>query len=321
MTFRKKLGKSVDRILANRKEIVHQALEAGYDGDYEYALDLLDEVIYLFDSALDTPNTKAEFWHLKARALSELGRYEEALKAVEKSKEFLKIFIKNSLKGIILPSDDEDYDMDFLNLTHSDILRNLKRYEEALKVILPEKPEGFIAGKLSKYLKEVPVEPDVAMMQAHLLSHLGKNTEALELIDVFLKEEPKDIEAWCDKSEILLEFEKYNEALEACEQGLEIDPDDGDLLGQKGLVLLDLEKPKEALSFLEQSIQSDPTDSISWYNRACALSILNKKEESLDALTVATGLASENIISMKDDKDLDNIRDAERFKRLANQEI
>ena len=79
MTFRKKLGKSVDRILANRKEIVHQALEAGYDGDYEYSLDLLDEVIYLFDSALDTPNTKAEFWHLKARALSELGRYEESI--------------------------------------------------------------------------------------------------------------------------------------------------------------------------------------------------------------------------------------------------
>ena len=93
------------------------------------------------------------------------------------------------------------------------------------------------------------------------------------------------------------------------------------MLGQKGIVLLDLEKPKEALSFLEQSIQSDSTDDISWYNKACALSLLNKKEESLDALTVATGLDSENIIQMKDEKDFDNIRDTERFKRLANQEI
>ncbi len=321
MAFRKKLAKTVDRVMTNRKEIVRQALEAGYDGDYEYALELLDEVIYLFDSALDTPNTKAEFWHLKAKALQELERNEEALKAIEKSKEFLKISIKNSLKGIVLPKDDEDYDMDLLNITHSDILYDLQRYEEALKVIIPEKPDGFLARKLSKYIKEAPVEPDVAMMQVHLLYRLGKNTEALDLVDEFLKEELKDIEAWSCKSEILQELEKYEEALIACDKGLEIDPDDADLLGHKGVVLLNLKKPKEALLYLEQSIQSDSTDDVSWYNKACALSILDKKEESLDALTVAAGLDSENIIQMKDEKDLDNIRDTERFKRLASQEI
>ena len=93
------------------------------------------------------------------------------------------------------------------------------------------------------------------------------------------------------------------------------------MLGLKGSVLLSLKKSEEALSFFEQSIQSDSTDDVSWYNKACALSILNKTEEALDALTVATGLDSENIIEMKDDKDLDNIKNTERFKRLANQEI
>jgi len=319
--FSKKLGKAVDRFTTDRKETVHLALEAGYDGDYEYALELLDEVIYLFDSVLDTPNTKAEFWHLKARALQELERHEEALKAIVKSKEFLEISIKNSLKGIVLPSDDEDYDSLSLDITHSDILHDLGKYEEALKVISIDEPDGFLARKLSKYIKKASVAPDVLMMQAHLLSHLEKNTEALELIDMFLKEEPKDVEGWYEKSDVLSELKKPDEALKACEKGLEIDPDDSDLLGQKGIVLLDLEKPKEALSFLEQSIQSDSTDDISWYNKACALSLLNKKEESLDALTVATGLDSENIIQMKDEKDLDNIRNTERFKRLVNQEI
>ena len=115
MTFRKKLGKAVDRVMTNRKETVRLALEAGYDGDYEYALEILDEAIYLFDSVLDTPNTKTEFWHLKAKALQELDRGEEALKAIEKSKEFLEISIKNSLKGIVFPTDDEDYDITLLN--------------------------------------------------------------------------------------------------------------------------------------------------------------------------------------------------------------
>ena len=315
MKLSKKLGKTVDRFTTDRKETVRLALEAGYDGDYEYALELLDEVIYLFDSALDKPNTKVEFWHLKAKALQELQRHEEALKAIEKSKEYLKF----SITSEILHSEDL-YEIELLNITHSDILHDLGKYEEALKVISSE-PNGFLARKLSKYVKKAPVTPDVLMIQAHLLSHLEKNTEALELVDMFLKEEPNDIEGWFEKSDVLQELEKPDEALKACEKGLEIDPDDSDLLGQKGIVLLDLEKPKEALSFLEQSIQSDSTDDISWYNKACALSLLNKKEESLDALTVATGLDSENIIQMKDEKDLDNIRNTERFKRLANQEI
>ena len=82
-----------------------------------------------------------------------------------------------------------------------------------------------------------------------------------------------------------------------------------------------VKKFEEGLSFLEKSIKFDSTDDVSWYNKACALSILNKTEEALDELTVAIGLDSENIIEMKDEKDLDNIKNTERFKRLANQEI
>ena len=310
MKFWKKLEKTVDRATTDRKKTVRLALEAGYEGNYEDALEILDEVIYLFDSVLDKPTTKAEFWRLKAMALNELKRNEEALKAIKKSKEYVKFSIKNEL----LYDDDEEYDTGILDIIHSEILHDLGKYEEALKPI-------SLGEGLKKLLKEVPVTPEVAIMQAHLLSHLEKNTEALELYNKSLKEDPNNLDAWFEKSEILQELEKFDEALKACEQGLKIDPDDGDLLGQKGSVLLDLEKPKEALSYFEQSIQSRSADDISWYNKACALSILNKKEEALDALTVATALDSENIIEMKDDKELDNIRDTERFKRLANQEI
>jgi len=319
--FKKKLKKSYERTMTDRKEAIKQILLLGYEGDYELALEILDEMIYLFDSVLDTPNIKAEFWHLKAITLNQLDRNEEALKAIEKSKEFLEISIKNTLKGFVLPSDSEDYDTEYLDITHSDILHDLGRYEEALNIFSIGEPSNFLEKFLVKHIKKAPVEPDIMMIQAHLLSHLEKNTEALELIDMFLKEEPNDLEGWFEKSDVLQELEKHDEALIACEKGLKINPDHNDLLSQKGLVLLDLKKPKEALLHLEQAILSDSTDDFSWYNKACALSLLNKTEESLDALTVATGLDSENIIQMKDDKDLDNIRDTERFKRLANQEI
>jgi len=339
MTFKKKLGEKLDRVFTNRKKLINQVLEAGYQGDYEYGLELLDKAIYIFNTDLDTSNTKAELWHLKAIALQKLERDEEALKAIEKSKEILEYSLKQSLKEIILPLDDEDYDMDSLNSTHSDILQDLGRYQEALDIVIP-KADNVIENwknlitrknndgetKFDHILRvskddEYDVDSGILYRQGQLFSRLGKNTEALDIFDTVLEADPNDIDALYEKSDILQDLEKYDEALRVCEQGLKIDPDDGDLLGLKGSILLSLKKSEEALSFFEQSIQSDSTDDVSWYNKACVLSILNKTEESLDALTVATGLDSENIILMKDEKDLDNIKNTERFKRLANQEI
>ncbi len=162
MKFRKKLEKTLDRIATNRKETVHLALQAGYEGDYEDALELLDEVIYLFDSVVDKPNTKAEFWRLKAIALHELGRNEEALKAIEKSKEYVKFSIKNEL----LYDEDEEYDTGALDIIHSEILHDLGKYEEALKSIGGE--------TFRKFFKNASFDTDFVNMQAHLLSHLGK---------------------------------------------------------------------------------------------------------------------------------------------------
>ena len=329
MTFKKKLGEKLDRVFTNRKKLIHQVLEAGYQGDYEYGLELLDKAIYIFNTDLDTSNTKAELWHLKAIALQKLERNEDALKAIEKSKEFLKYSLKQNLKEIILPSDTENYDIDYLDSIHSDILQDLGRYQEAADVIIPEdyldftKDEEKNQSEYAKLSKEDAYDVDSGILytQGQLFSRLGKNTEALDIFDTILEDDPNDVDAMFAKSDILHDLEKYDEALRVCEQGLKIVPDDGDLLGLKGSVLLSLKKSEEALSFFEQSIQSDSTDDVSWYNKACALSILNKTEEALDALTVATGLNSENIIEMKDDKDMDNIKNTERFKRLANQEI
>jgi len=317
MGFKKRFKKTLERASIDRKEAIKQSLLSGYEGDHEIALELLDEIIYLFDTAIDKPTTQAEFWHLKAIALNQLDRNEEALKAIEKAKKLLKF----SIKGELLFDEPDEYDIESLDIVHSNILHDLEKYEESLQVISKSEPDNFLANFLRKHIKEKPPDLEIASMQAHLLSHLEKNEEAIELLDYVIKEDPDDIEVLYEKSQALHELEKYDESLKVCEKGLEIDPADSDLLGQKGLILLDLEKPEEALSFFEQSTQSDPTDDVSWYNKSCALSILNKKEESLDALTVATALDSENIVQMKDEKDLDNIRNTERFIRLSNQEI
>lgn len=327
MNLKRILGKNMERIVTDRKKVIHNVLEAGYQGDYEYGLELLDKAIYLFDTDLDSSNTKAELWHLKAIALQNLERNEEALKAIEKSKEFLKYSVKESLKNIVI-SDDEDYNIDHFDATHSDILQDLGRPQEALDIIIPKdyldftKDEEKNQSEYAKLSEEdaYDVESGILYRQGLLFSELQKNTEALDVFDTLLEDDPNDSDVLLEKSLILNDLEKYDESLRVCEQSLKINPDDGESLALKGSILLSLKKFEEGLSFLEKSIKFDSTDDVSWYNKACALSILNKTEEALDALTVAIGLDSENIIEMKDDKDLNNIKNAERFKRLANQE-
>ena len=285
------LRKAKERWGEDPDEIIHDALEAGYDDDFEEALDILEKGIYLFDTKLDDKETKSTLWEMKAVALYELKKYDESLKAIDMAIKFDK---KN-------PSFWAD---------KVDILHELEKYDEALDAV----KQG------SKYApKDVKIE--FIGMQAHLLGHFEKRTEALKLHNKYLMKYPDDIDTWFDKSDDLASLEKYKESLEACEEGLKIKPDDSDLLGQKGYILLNLNKNEEAISYFDKAILIDPKDDFLWYNKACALSVLNRKEEALDALTVATALDPESIIDIKKDKDFDKFRNHERFIRITKQSI
>jgi len=280
-----------DRLGEDPEELIQEALEAGYDGDYEYALETLDKGIYLYSSKLDDVEHKIKLWELKAIALDKMEKFEEALKAIEKA----------------IKLDKNDF---VLWVEKSEILHDLERYEDALDAI-----------KTGSRLAPEEVKIDFLLFEAHELEHLEKHKQALAFFNKFLEQYPNDISTWQAKSEVLLELEKNEESLKACNEGLKIDPEDAELLSQKGLILLNLNKNEDALSHLQKSIRIDPSDDVSWYNLASALTVLEKDEEALDALTVATALDYDNVIEMKKDEDFEYLRNNKRFIRLAKQEI
>jgi len=286
--FFKKLKKTWD---ADPKELIQDALEAGFEGDYEESLEYLENGIELFGGKWQETEFKIQFWSLKATALDKLEKYDEALDAINKAIEFDK-------KDPLLWSKKEE------------ILHDLGKYDESLDAL------NNVIKFAPKELKEVSFP-----IKAHTLAHLEKYEEALELYTKYLKKDPSDLESWSGKSETLQDLERMNESLQACEEGLKIDSTDFDLLSQKASVLFDLKRYEEALSIYENTTLMKPSDDNEWYNKACVLSLLNNKEEALDALTVAIGLDSDSVTYMKEDKDLENIKNTERFIRLTNQEI
>ena len=285
--FFKKLKKTWD---TDPKELIRDALEAGFEGDYEESLEYLENGIELFGGKWQETEFKPQFWSLKATALLKLEKYDEALDAINKAIEF----------------DKKD---PFLWSKKEEILHDLEKYDESLDAL----------NNVIKFAPEL--KEDSFPIKAHTLGHLEKYEEALELYTKYLKKDPSDLESWSGKSEALQDLGKMNESMQACEKGLKIDSTDFDLLSQKASLLFDMKRYEEALSIYENTTLMESSDDYEWYNKACVLSLQNKKEEALDALTVAIGLDSDNIKQMKEDKDLENIKNTERFIRLTNQEI
>lgn len=264
------------------------ALVAGFADNDALALESLDEAI---GEARNFPEEKAFVFYLKSIILSKQDRDEDALSVINLAIQF--------------DSTNEVYWS-----VKGDIFHELDRQEEALQ-----------AYEKSLELSENEVEVDTILDRADVLSHLERHQDALKEYEKAEKLEPDSIEALFGKAYELFELGNNQESLVVCEKGLSIDRDDIDLVIHKGVVKLELGFDEEALKYFEKATVIDSTEELGWYNKACALSKLNRKEEALDALTVATGIDSENKEFMKDEKDLENIKNEERFTRLLKQSL
>jgi len=294
MTLADKINKILKEItsLANieNQDLFVEALYLGFDGRHEDAIRALDDALYVTSPTIEK-KAKSHLLAFKCLALQKLGRDQESLDVIDEAIE------KNP-------------DSPFNYVLEAEALHNLGKYEEALDAL---------NEALEK--QEEADEPEILWNKADVLGHLGKNKEALKEYEKMLEIDPDDPSLWWGKSDELLELGKTDEALKMCEKGLEIDPDDVDLQIQKGIILLELNKLKEALPHFDHALQVNPAEELAWYNKACTLSLLNRQEEALDALLVATSIEPENIESVKEEEDLDNIKNTERFNRMLSRVV
>ena len=85
---------------------------------------------------------------------------------------------------------------------------------------------------------------------------------------------------------------------------------------RSGLKLLTEKKYPEALAKFHEADKLVPRQPIIKYNLACALSLAGKKDDALDALERSIKLGYTDHLHMQADKDLEPLRETERFKKL-----
>jgi len=90
---------------------------------------------------------------------------------------------------------------------------------------------------------------------------------------------------------------------------------------RKALGLLFGNKFEEAIKIYEEILKSEPDDYIAHYNIACAYARLGKKELALEHLRKSVECGFSDLEKIKDDPDLESLRETEEFKRIVSGEV
>ncbi|MDY0387507.1 MAG: tetratricopeptide repeat protein [Methanolobus sp.] len=111
--------------------------------------------------------------------------------------------------------------------------------------------QGMVKEASGVYVKAV----DTWFDRSFVLYKMGKNEEALELIDSTLEKQANNPNIFCSKALILFENEKYEDALECLDIALDLNVEYPGAWCYKGNTLCKLDRYDEALEAYDRSIE------------------------------------------------------------------
>lgn len=151
----------------------------------------------------------------------------------------------------------------------------------------------------------------------------GKLEKAAQLFEKATEVRPDDYQALALLAQVyraLGQEEKRNEArrrtLEVIEKRLQSTPNDARALCFGSVNLLEAGQTEKGMEWLERAKTSQADDALNLYNVACVYSNIGEIELALDCLEKSVRKGMAELDWMKNDSDLDNLRDHPRFKAL-----
>jgi len=152
----------------------------------------------------------------------------------------------------------------------------------------------------------------------------GKHESAARLFEMATAVRPDDYQALALLAQVyraLGQDEKRNDArrrtLEVIERRLKASPDDTRALSFGSINLLEDGQTEKGMEWLKRAQNALPDDALNLYNIACVYSSVGEIDDALDCLEKSIRKGMAEVDWMKNDSDLDNLRDHPRFKALV----
>jgi len=217
------------------------------------------------------------------------------------------------------------------------------------------KDHGKISEAIKCYIKALRIEPDFVDAHNNLgnaLSDQGKLSEAISHYYEVLRIKPDDAEVISNIGSVFFKQGRVNEAICHYTEALRIKPDfaevqsnlkkalavlkeiDGAVEKVQGLLKSNPEDPRlhydlgtlyykkgefdKAIFQYEKSLSIQPDNPGTYYNLACMYSMQNMVEKSLDFLKKAIEKGYDNQDNIRNDRDLENVRNTSGYKQLID---
>ena len=224
-----------------------------------------DEAIKALDKAIEIDPNDATAWNIKGVALDNQGKHDEAIKALDKALE-------------IDPNDAA--------ALHNKgwALNNFGKYDEAIQA-------------LDKAIEIDPNDASNWNSKGYALDHQGKYVEAIQALDKALEIDPNDAVTWNTKGVALNHQGKYVEAIQASEKAIEIDPNYASAWNSKGYALDHQGKHVEAIQALDKALEIDPNFDAAWNIKGEALNNLGRYDEAIQAFDKAIEINPKYILA------------------------
>jgi tetratricopeptide (TPR) repeat protein len=139
----------------------------------------------------------------------------------------------------------------------------------------------------------------------------------LNLWNYVIKKEPESIFfAYNNRALAFYKRGQFDKAIADYDKAIELNPADEGLYNNRGMAHAYGKRYDRAIADFETAIELNPRDVSAYYNMACLYSIMNKTDEACKWFKKVIGMGYCNWAQIKQDRDLDNIRNVSCYKEV-----
>ena len=147
--------------------------------------------------------------------------------------------------------------------------------------------------------------------------HLKDYEGAIDCYKKILDKDSTVHEAWYNMGIAYGEKKDYDEAIKCCKKAVKIKPDKHEAWHNMGIAYAKKKDYDEAIKCYKKAVKIKPDYYSAWFNLACTYSLKRDTTQAIKHLKKAIELNPKYKEDAKTDKDFDNIRSNEEFKKLV----